>query len=372
MRLFTSVFCASAMTLASGTAMADNASLTLYGIADTFIRYLDNGGTRSISQLGGGASSSAFGLTGSEQLDRDLKVIFKLESAVNLNNGTLYSDTTALFGSQSWIGFQHEKIGTITLGRQYDPAFYVIYPSDPFRLSDAVSPFNGGLAAIDKKTLATQYNNGRASNSIMYRSPVVGGVQLRAMYSLASTVTQPIPTTKGNALDIGLTYTGYGLYAGLGYGNQRPGTMSFPGLPGALELPSAQYFIAALAYRVSIVNLQLNYYYDRPDNPSPGSLSAQLDSAHPYSLFEVGATLSVTPADSIAVAMLQRNVRGAHDNSLGMEVGYDHYLSKRTTVYARAGLVKNHGSSTAGWIGPTISEPGTRQVLVGVGMSHRF
>ncbi|PRE11750.1 porin [Burkholderia multivorans] len=372
MRTTSLALCGATLALASGAALAADSSVTLYGIADTFIQYLGNGGAHSFAERSGGSSTSVFGLTGTEDLGGGLRVRFVLENGFNVNNGSLYLDSTAMFVRQSWIGVQHDRYGTLSFGRQYGPGFYLVYPTDPFGLNDATSLYSGNMATIDRRTLATQYDTGRADNSILYQSPVLGGWRLRAMYAFASSVTQPLRRTNGNEFGATLSYSGHGLYAGIGYGNQRSGTLSFPGLPAALDVPSAQYFGAALAYRWGIVNFQFHYTYSRPDDPSPGSLTARLDSAHPYSVVQLGATIAATVSDTIEVAVVHRNVRGAHDNAIGAELGIDHSLSKRTSVYARAGWIRNNGSSTASWSGVSVSAPGATQVLAGVGITHRF
>ncbi|MCA8296750.1 porin [Burkholderia sp. AU30198] len=364
--------CGVTLALASGAAVAADSSVTLYGIADTYIQYLGNGGAHSFSERSGGSSTSIFGLAGTEDLGGGLHARFVLENGFNLNNGSLYLDSTAMFVRQSWVGLQDDRYGTLTFGRQYGPGFYLVYPVDPFGLNDATSLYSANMAAIDRGTLATQYDAGRADNSILYQSPILGGWKLRVMYAFASTVTQPLRKTSGNEFGATLTYSGHGLYAGIGYGNQRSGTLSFPGLPAALDVPSAQFFGTALAYRWGIVNLQFSYTYNRPDNVSPGSLTALFGAAHPYSVAQVGATISATVSDTIEIAVVERNVRGAHDNAIGAQIGIDHSLSKRTSVYARAGWIKNNGSSTVSWSGVSVSVPGATQVLAGVGITHRF
>ncbi|WP_175837904.1 porin [Burkholderia anthina] len=372
MRSSTLGVCGIALTLASSAAAAADSTMTLYGIADTFIQYLGNGASHAVSERSGGSSTSVFGLRGSEDLGGGLHAKFVLENGFNLNNGSLYYDTTAMFVRQSWVGLEDDRYGSLTFGRQYDPGFYLTYPTDPFGLNDALSPFSAGVAAIDRATLATQYDAGRQDNSILYQSPVLAGWRLRAMYAFASTVTQPLPKQGGNTLGVTLTYSGYGLYAGLGYGNQRSGKLSFPGLPGPLDVPASQFFGAALAYRWGIVNLQFNYTYNRPNEAAPGTLTAVLDAAHAYSVAELGATIMATPVDMIELAAVVRNVRGVHDNAVGVQAGYDHYLSKRTSVYARAGWIKNNGSSTMSWSGVSVAAPDQNQVVAGVGMTHRF
>jgi GBP family porin len=372
MRLISQGIYGAMLALVAGSAMAADSGVTLYGVADTFVQYLDNGGTHSYSERSGGATGSQFGLKGNENLGGGLSAQFDVETGFNINNGTLFADTTALFYRQAWVGLSDDKYGSLTMGRQYEPSFRVVYPTDPFRVNEVLSPFSADVLAVDRNTLSTQYDPGRASNSVLYQSPNLGGLQLYGMYAFAATVTQPVPSTTGNMLNVGASYSGYGLYAGLAYVNQHPGQETVAGLPGALGLLSTEHFIGALAYRLGIVNFQFNYSYNRAQDPSARSLPAVLGTAHSLSIAELGATIQATAADTIEIAGVQRNVRGAHDNAPGIEVGADHAISKRTSFYVRAGYMKNNGSSTVSWPGVTVSESGTRQVLATIGMTHRF
>jgi len=167
-------------------------------------------------------------------------------------------------------------------------------------------------------------------------------------------------------------YTGYGLYAGLAYVNQHPGQMTVAGLPGALSLLGTEHFIGALAYRLGIVNFQFNYSYQRAQDPSAKSLAAVPGTGHSLSIAELGATIQATAVATIQIAGVQPHVRGAHDNAPGIEIGADHSLSRRTSLYMRAGYIKNNDSSTVSRPGVTASAHGTKQVLATVGMPHRF
>ncbi|UXU85777.1 porin [Burkholderia sp. S-53] len=347
-------------------------SITLYGVTDAFIQYLDNGGTRSISERSGGSAGSQLGMTGTSDLGGGLKAKFVLESGFNTNNGTLLIDTASIFYRQAWVGLIDAKYGALTFGRQYTPNFRVAYPTDPFRLNEALSPISASLLSVDRNTLSTQSSSGRASNSILYQSPNLRGVQFYGMYAFSATVTQPAPATIGNELNLGASYSGYGIYAGLSYANQQSGQVTIAGLPASLNRLATEHFIGALAYQVGIVKLQFNYAYARPKDAPAGSLAAQLGTAHSSSNAQLGATIQATPFDTIAIAIWHRNVRGAHDNAPGVQIGIDHALSKRTSVYAGAGYIKNNGSSTTSWVGIPVSEPGTKQVLAAVGMTHRF
>jgi general bacterial porin, GBP family len=364
--------CGMALALAAGGAAAGESSVTLYGVADTYMQYLDNGGSHTTAMKSGGSTSSLFGLKGDEDLGGGLSAQFDVESGFNLNNGGLYADTTKLFFRQDWVGLKDEKYGSLTFGRQYDSSFRVIYPTDPFKVNEGLSPFAAYVLAVDRNTLSTQYDAARLSNSVLYQSPRIAGVQLYAMYAFADTVTQPVAQTVGNALNLGLNFTGAGLYAGLAYEYQHSGTAQYATLPGPLELTDTEHFIGALAYRIGPVNLQFNYSYNRPKDPAPHTLAALLGTAHSLSIAELGATIQATSADEIQLAALYRNVRGAHDNTPGFEIGADHWISKRTSFYVRAGYFKNNGQSTVSWPGVSVSEGGTKQAMGAVGMTHRF
>jgi GBP family porin len=192
MRLISQGICGATLVLAAGSAAAADSSVTLYGVADTFVQYLDNGGNHSFSERSGGATGSLFGLKGDEDLGGGLTAQFDVETGFNINNGSLFADTNALFYRQAWVGLNDSKYGSLTMGRQYEPSFRVVYPTDPYRANEVLSPFSAAVLTVDRKTLSTQYDSGRASNSILYQSPNMGGLQLYGMYAFAATVTQPI------------------------------------------------------------------------------------------------------------------------------------------------------------------------------------
>ncbi|HEV7390011.1 MAG TPA: porin, partial [Burkholderiales bacterium] len=82
----------------SGAAHAQS-SVTLYGIVDAGIEYVnhasdDGGAARLVS---GGKNTSRFGFKGSEELGGGLKAIFQLESGINIANGQLDDGPNALF-----------------------------------------------------------------------------------------------------------------------------------------------------------------------------------------------------------------------------------------------------------------------------------
>ncbi|CAE6810150.1 Outer membrane porin protein 32 [Paraburkholderia domus] len=375
------------LLLAAGGVMAQS-SVTLYGVADVFVQYLDNGGNHSYSERSGGSTGSLFGLKGNEDLGGGWKAVFDVENGFNINNGSFFADSTAMFYRQSWVGLKQDTYGSLTFGRQYQPSFWAVYFTDPFRGNEVMSPLAAAdlASATDRSTLATQYVSGRTSNSIVYTSPDLRGAHFYAMYALPSTVTQPVPVSSGAMLDLAANYSGYGFYAGVGYQYQHgsretaPLVATAPTLLTSFDLMATEHFSGAIAYRVGIVNFMFNYSYNRPKDAPAGALvtitpAVKLPLAslvHAYSIMELGATIQATPADNIEIAGIERDVRGVHDNTPGIEVGVDHSLSKRTSLYMRAGYLKNNGSANMSWPGVTGVAAGSKQVVAVLGMTHRF
>ncbi|MFL9868921.1 porin [Paraburkholderia fungorum] len=360
-----------ALLLAAQGAWAQS-TLTLYGVVDSFVQYLGNGSTHSFSERSGGNSGSSLGIKGDEDLGDGFKARFVLESGYTVNNGALFVDSSTLFYRQAWVGLTHIDYGSLTFGRQYQPTFWAIYYTDPFRGDEVLSPVAAAAVAVDRHTLATQAASGRTSNSIEYQSPVVGGLKLYTMYAFSSTTTLPVVEAVGNLFDISLTYSGYGLFAGLAYQNQHAGSENVPGLPAALNLLGTERFTGSLAYRIGIVNLQANYTYNRSNDAPSGSLAARLGAAHSYSFAEIGATIQATTADTVEIAGIERRARGVDDSAEGIEIGIDHSISKRTQIYARAGYIRNHGTSTMSWPAVSVTELGSSQSMGALGITHRF
>jgi predicted porin len=342
---------------AAGAASAQT-SVTLYGVVDAFGQYVTSGsgtkagpgtpyapGTHVLSEQSGGSTGSLFGLKGTEDLGGGLRAAFDVENGFKVKDGSFFGDGS-LFYRQAWVGLQHATYGSLTFGRQYQPTFNVLYPADPFRANDIASLVAAAILDLaDPRTMSTQYTSGRSSNSIIYTSPNLYGLKFSGMYAFTAPYAVP-PTfagTLGNTLDLSITYTGGSLYASFGYMYQHSGnqtvTQGGVGLP--VPLAGTAHYSGALAYRIGIVNLQAFYMYTQPKDVSLNALQTAAlrgNSAHSVSIASIGATIQATSQDVIELQGIQRSVRGAHDNALGVQVGVDHSLSKRTSVYVASGL----------------------------------
>lgn len=113
--------------LAAGTAAAES-SVTLYGIADVSIRYLNRSNQVDSSHIGlanGAISNSRWGLRGVEDLGDGNKAFFRLENGFNVQNGN-GSDPDKTFSRLAYVGLDGGSLGVLTLGLQNTPMFNLL------------------------------------------------------------------------------------------------------------------------------------------------------------------------------------------------------------------------------------------------------
>jgi predicted porin len=110
----------STATLYSVSAAAQS-SVTLFGVVDEGIRYAthaDQQGNYRV-QVANGASESAWGFKGTEDIGGGTKVVFELENRFFPNSGQ--TDPAYPFFNTAFVGLQSNTYGKLTMGRQINP-----------------------------------------------------------------------------------------------------------------------------------------------------------------------------------------------------------------------------------------------------------
>lgn len=164
-----------ALTSLSATAFAQS-SITLYGVADTSLRYVDAATTHGAAQwslTNGAITQSRWGLQGRGDLGNELATIFRLESGFNVPNGA-GSSTGTLFNRFAYVGLDDKDWGSLTVGQQNNPVYqHLIEGWDPLAVGNyrqnAWLPlaFSGFLRGANN-TLAYRFRRGRWSASAAY------------------------------------------------------------------------------------------------------------------------------------------------------------------------------------------------------------
>ena len=380
----------STMSLALiGTAGAAHAqsSVTLYGVIDTSLTYVNNAdGGKKLWALGnssaGNLSGSRWGLKGTEDLGGGLKTVFQLENGFDPSTGRLGQGGRE-FGRQAFVGLASDTGGTVTLGRQYDPLIDLVQGITGDNYFGSIFATAGDVDNYD--------NSFRVNNAIKYTSPVWSGLQFAIMYSFGgvagATGSQqsysgavaynngPLGLAAGyykatnsatNALRTTWTSTSDGTFDGslINLQYQTAHTLGIARVAG-------QYVVGPFTFGAGYSNAQYTadgsstFGTDEKFNTGQGFVNYQ---ATPALLLGVGYSYTKSTGDTAAKY---------HQVSIGA----DYNLSKRTDVYIVAAYQKAIGQTRdadGNLVGAQASigsygYGGTdKQTMVNVGIRHKF
>jgi len=303
---------ASFPTLAQGVGALD--SVSLYGVLDEYvgsIRRSDSPGPTKVLNSGG-MTTSYWGVRGTEDLGGGLSAFFTLESFFQMDTGA--SGRTAadpLFSRNAFVGIGG-RFGQISLGRQTNPMFTVTGTFNPFGVSANLSPVMLQIwsANYNRAVLGDSVWN----NAVQYNSPTLAGLRASATYGLGEVVDQ----AGVHNFNATLNYDNGPFAAVVSAQSSDYG----PGFTTTITRQDAQ--MAGLSYDFNIVKLFGQYFHtDTPDIRTK-TRTAQLGFAVPVGPGRIMAT----------VARTERDVAGVDSARTTAGLGYDHYLSKRTDLYA--------------------------------------
>jgi predicted porin len=377
-----------------GTAGAAHAqsSVTLYGVIDEALAYVNHasGNNHLVGLSAGNLSGDRWGLKGSEDLGGGLKAIFQLENGFDVNTGKLNQGGRE-FGRQAFVGLTSDKLGTVTLGRQYDPLVDMVQgiTGDNYWASIVGTP--GDVDNYD--------NSSRVNNAVKYVSPNYAGLQFEGMYGFSNGAGT---TGQGQTWSGAVAYNNgpLGLAAGYYYtSNPSAGrtatTWNSPSSDSIFDSPinsgyasahsiaiaraAAQYTIGAVTFGGSYSNAKY-----RPDGFSAFS------STETYNIGSAFVNYQLTPAFLIGTGYTYEKASGdtgAHYNQVG--IGADYTLSKRTDFYALGAYQKASGTQatfTTNAAGQTVRVNQQAQASIGsfgfagtstqemvlIGIRHKF
>jgi GBP family porin len=176
---------------ALSSAASAQSSVTIYGIVDVGVQYLDQGvnvaatgetplyrseSTWAINS--GYQSGSRLGFRGAEALGGNWSAVFTLESGYDVSTG-MSAQGGRLFGRQAWAGLAHTALGTVALGRIATPSS----GTGSFDIWGSVDPFATGWGINSLGSTFIPSNALREDNSIIWASPSWAGFKFAAQYS---------------------------------------------------------------------------------------------------------------------------------------------------------------------------------------------
>jgi predicted porin len=369
------------------TAAHAQSSVTLYGLIDAGISYVNNSKTATghdnlFKYDDGVAQGSRWGLRGTEDLGGGLKALFVLENGFNSGNGTL-GQGGALFGRQAYVGLSKDGIGSLTFGRQY--SFSTDYLGGNYSTGGQTVAGNYAYHIND----VDQLTSSRINNAVKFSSANFAGLTFGAMYGFSNQAgafagAPTVGTTAGSsrAYSFGVNYANGPFGVGAAYTDIRFPGQATPAFSTAMAnvttgtVRDLRTFGVGGRYSIGAATLWALYTNTRFEPITGGSTT--------FAAYEAGAKYAFTPALTAGAGytyMHLSNANTGHWNQVDLSV--DYALSKRTDVYALGiyQIASGHNAATGdvqAQIGSSTSYFNTsgtgsdNQLAFRVGIRHKF
>jgi predicted porin len=355
--LFTAAVALAAASLAPA-ALAQS-SVQIYGIMDAGVMASDTGApgpSKKYELATGNGAGTRLGFRGTEDLGAGLKALFELEMGISNDTGQLIGfgePGGAFFGRKSFVGLSG-AFGEVHLGRDYTPAWQTIFRTDRFRF---------GLPGTTSTASGVIFT--RANNGIFYSSPVFAGFRARLAYSFGA--ESATVRDQGRLAGGTLEYRNGPLFVSAAM--QRRGDLE----PGSTtETTSMTEKGIGAEYELGRYAFSAGYWHANP-------VTATADAVDESRAIWLGASMKVGTAGRLQaqVTRTRLEVVGRDEGrALTAGVSYIHSLSKRTSLYAGIGTVRNDDNARMPLntgtvrVGGTVFGADPRAVLVG--MRHDF
>jgi predicted porin len=286
----------------------------LYGLIGAYAGKMErSGGPAAVTQIGhGGLTTSFWGLRGSEDLGGGVKAIFALDSFFQTDTGGQGRNATdPLFSRNAWVGVEG-GFGKLTLGRQTNPTYInmgllsplgnsVVF--SPLTLHSFVAGYNGALVGD------TVWNN-----AVQYATPRIQGIVANVIYGLGETAGS---TGTGN-LGLHANYVNGAFTAAVSAQRFR--------MPVTAPMTQQKGYLLGAAYDFKLVKL----YGSLAGSEAGGTVNDTRTR-------DIGLKLPVTGNGALLAEFARtKRTRAALPENLRKTAsfGYDHFLSKRTDLYA--------------------------------------
>ena len=364
-------------SLVSGATFAQS-NVTLYGIADMSYVYFGNANASGVDSRGqidsGQWKTSRFGLKGSEDLGNDLSAIFQMEFGLDMDvNGG------ATKQRPSWVGLRRKSLGELSAGN-----FTTL--EDQLLVATSTMLEYGTVASpkyVYIETVGGSEARNMISNAVHYYSPIWDGFQFKAGASTHASNSDDVSATgmtnNGNnrVLAAALHYSKGPLVAGATYEYNK--YEDYSGRPSTTKLDSGNTWNIAAAYDFGVA--RVSGAYGRISYAENGTFATgqRMDNRTQWQL---GVSAPITPKDLISINYAHANISYNDrkptwdDDSIGFwGIGYQHSLSKRTTLYAACGDISqdddNKTKARLDSTTPTTANGGFQSAFA-LGIRHNF
>lgn len=315
-------------------------NVTIYGIVDAGYSWRgDNvaSGVGNRSAIDSGQSAgSRLGFRGTEDLGNGLKAGFVLEQGLAVDTGSSLQGASShggrTFGRQSFVTLGG-NFGTIALGRQYAPHHLLGAATDPFG-KGTVGEFNNvyvGEVRLDNLAAYVSPNwsgfsfvLGYTQNALNDESTDNAGADARAWAFAPQYKNGPLAVAL-NIHEVKLTDTALG---------------------GSTDGDKIRSYDLFGSYDLGVVKLAGAFGIRRVDETDFSAFGAAAEDSKQWML---GVSVPVGAAGSVRASYTRRTTEvagGGSDAKVSQwAIGYEHALSKRTSLYAAYSDINNNGAA---------------------------
>ena len=358
-----------AVLAASGAAMAQS-SVTLFGIVDTNVSYLDGvsnaAGTNTDSKYGIGTSGNAtsrLGFRGVEDLGGGLKAGFHLEGEIFGDDGNASGFNFKRRSTVSLMG----NFGEVRLGRDLTPGYSKFISYDLFG-QVGIGQFMGWSNWNGNNQTTANNNNDangiRSSNMISYYTPNFSGFTAGLGYGFDEKA-DTTNSKKGRYVGGYVAYDNGPLSVALSYDESSALTLG----SGATAVNGADRNRLTLGGSYNLNVVKLNAILQQTKDDVPGGSERKVNA------YMLGASAPVG-AGEVKLQYALYDQKAIDSKAHQISLGYVHNLSKRTAVYGTVAYMDNKDASklnlSAKGLGTIDARAGDSQTGVQVGIRHSF
>ena len=301
-----------ALCLSSAPSVHAQSSVTIYGLIEQSVgKYTGQSSinpTLNVNLLGNtgvwtvkSSTSSRLGFRGSEDLGAGMKAFFLIEHRVAPDTGATQFGQTGFFGGQSFVGLSGPW-GDVRLGHMFVPGHVIAVLGDPYGLDYNIA---GGYGFVKGGSVVSY-----GGNAVGYRTPSLAGLVVELQVALGEGGTPAGSIQPDRNVGASLNYTAGKLYIGAAYNDLRTAT----GIKNNFRIING-------SYDFGVVKPFLAYGVARN--------TSALDSKS----YLIGLT---APIGSGRLKGLYGNLNpaGANNTTKKFGLGYEYFLSKRTSLHA--------------------------------------
>lgn len=339
-------------------------SVTLYGVLDSSIQFGHTGGKNTTRLDSANVYPSQWGMQGAEDLGGGYKAIFRLESGINVSNGTT-AQTGKLFGREAWVGLSG-PFGRVQLGLNNSPEMW------------GLARFEAGdLGRWDWGHAGNNYNffvSTKISNSIIYVSPKIAGFTISAMYGLGANGDPTLPRTLGNTASLGVYYENGPLAMEADYESQVYSTA--PTITAGSSTETGNHDLFGASYDFGFAKLHGLFVLHRGAGDVQVANPATFADPNNF-YYDISAQIPNVFNGMVIVDFGQYKRQGnSKGDSTSYGLRYDYRISKQTGFYVGLAMIRNGSQATftenpAQGVGIPVS-PGNNLLTSVVGIVHAF